>query len=113
MGRRRDSTATGRGTSRSLCCWTWDGENLLPLDRGGEKPLLLGRRQGTTACGRDGEKLLLMDAGRREITAADFQTERNYCCLLDERWRGDTNTAAGRVTAVDIGDEPVESCLQT
>ena len=43
MGRRRDSTATGRGTARSLCCWTWDGENLLLLDRDVEKPLLLNR----------------------------------------------------------------------
>ena len=99
MGR-REAYAAGRGTARSLCCWTWDGENLLLLDRGGEnlcfwmrdieKPLLLDRggekplllldvgRREPPAAGRGtcywtwdrGEILLLLDVGRREPTAA-------------------------------------------
>ena len=60
-----------RETALNNCCGT----------RGGENPLLVARRQETVAAGRrtarnhcrDGEKSLLLDAGRRETAAAATQ----------------------------------------
>ena len=52
------------------------------------------------SCWRGGEKLLLLDAGLREITAArrEMLNVDKSLLLLDEE-RRETNTAAGRVTA--------------
>jgi len=119
--------AVGHGTARNCCCdarrretiaaGTWRGEITAVVRRTAEttaagreveKPIVAGRRtERNHLCWWGGEKLLLLDAGLREITAAGRGMARYDCCwmpnvdkslLLDEG-RRETNTAAGRVTA--------------
>ena len=79
---RRENTASGRSRAWNHCCWTQDVKKPLLLDRGGEKPLLLNGRQGTTAAGRDGVNLLLLDAAGLGTIAAGCMMSKSHSCWI-------------------------------
>jgi hypothetical protein len=131
---RRETTSAG-GAAINCCCWTRDGKKSLLLDVGcwqemtaagrgtaRSKPLLWTQSEETHCCSTpNGEKPILLVAGRREITPAGRGTARNHSCwtrdgetplnqhcwprdgekllLLDEIWR--EPTAVGLLLDVD------------